>query len=203
MLELCPVAGAVPGHPAGLASADGAKMRSRPRQLFDRYCVIKMDSGAKRNTDQFAAGQFRPHGRVDIWAEGNVMRLDAIGPFNKEVVIALGATWNSLFDDMPVHGPFANIITLRRSVVVSQEVLDAFGEFLHANNRAGRGASAVAFVVAPDVEGRSLMLPMFAATYAAAGREFAAFATDAEADVWVRAKLKENPARPQVPTDAN
>ncbi|MCX7146942.1 MAG: aldehyde dehydrogenase family protein [Sulfuritalea sp.] len=125
------------------------------------------------------------------------------GPFNKEVVIALGATWNNLFDEMPVHGPFANIIVLRRSVVVSQEVLDAFGEFLHANNRAGRGASAVAFVVAPDVEGRSLMLPMFAATYAAAGRLFAAFETEAEADVWVRARLKENPARPQVPTDAN
>ena len=162
-----------------------------------------MDPGAKRSTDQFATGPFRPHGEVEIWAEGNVMRLDAVGPFNKEVVIALGATWNSLFDEMPPHGPFANIIVLRRSVVVSQEVLDAFGEFLHANNRAGRGASAIAFVVAPDVEGRSLMLPMFAATYAAAGRLFAAFETEAEADVWVRARLKENPARPQVPTDAN
>ena len=200
---MCWMAGKTPGLAAELALRDRFAMRVHSSQPFDRYCVIKMDSGEKRNTDQFAAGPFRPHGRVDIWAEGNVMRLDAVGPFNKEVVIALGATWNNLFDEMPVHGPFANIIVLRRSVVVSQEVLDAFGEFLHANNRAGRGASAVAFVVAPDVEGRSLMLPMFAATYAAAGRLFAAFETEAEADVWVRARLTENPARPQVPTDAN
>jgi hypothetical protein len=33
--------------------------------------------------------------------------------------------------------------------------------------------------------------------------QFAAFETEAEADVWVRARLTENPARPQVPSDAN
>ena len=162
-----------------------------------------MEQDFRRNTDQFATGPFRPHGQVEIWSEGNVMRLDATGPFNKEVVIALGATWNSLFDEMPVNGPFANIIVIRRSVVVSQEVLDAFGEFLRANNRAGRGASAVAFVVATEVEGRALMLPMFAATYAAAGRRFAAYETEAEADAWVRERLADDPAPPRVPTDAN
>jgi hypothetical protein len=104
---------------------------------------------------------------------------------------------------MPVNGPFANIIVIRRSVVVSQEVLDAFGEFLRANNRAGRGASAVAFVVAPEVEGRSLMLPMFAATYAAAGRRFAAYETEAEADAWVRERLADDTAPPRVQTDTN
>lgn len=173
------------------------------RRPFDQYSVSEMDPGSRRSTDQFAAGPFRPHGKVEIWAEGNVMRLEATGPFNKEAVIALGATWNSLFDEMPLHGAFANIIVMRHSLMVSQEVLDAFGAFLHVNNRAGRGASAVAFVVAPDVEARALMLPMFAETYAAAGRQFAAFETEAEADVWVRARLKENPARPQVPIDAN
>lgn len=162
-----------------------------------------MNLGAKRNTDEFAVGPFRPHGSVEVWAEGNVVRLDAVGPFNKELVVALGATWTSLLTELPLHGPFASITVVHHSVIISQEVLDAISQFLRANTKAGQGAGAVAFVVAPDVEGRSLMLPMFAETYAAAGRQFAAFETEAEADAWVRARLKEIPGRTQVPADAN
>lgn len=153
-----------------------------------------MGQELKKSTDEFAAGPFRPHGRVEIWAEGNVVRLDAAGPFNKEAVIALGATWRSLFAELPRQGAFASITVVRNSVLISQEVLDALGAFLRSNTAAGQGAEAVAFVVAPDVEGRSMMLPMFAETYAAAGRNFAAFATEAEAEVWVRARLQESPA---------
>lgn len=151
-----------------------------------------MRQESKKSTDEFAVGPFRPHGRVEIWAEGNVVRLDAAGPFNKEVIIALGATWRSLFAELPRHGEFASITVVRHSVLISQEVLDALGEFLRANTKAGQGAEAVAFVVAHDVEGRSLMLPMFAETYAAAGRNFAVFATEAEAEAWVRTKLQES-----------
>jgi hypothetical protein len=162
-----------------------------------------MNPGTKRSTNEFAAGPFRPHGSVEVWTEGNVVRLDAVGPFNKELVVALGATWTSLLAELPLHGPFASITVVRQSVVISQEVLDAISQFLHANAKAGQGAGAVAFVVAPDVEGRSLMLPMFARTYAAAGRQFAAFTTEAEAEAWVRATLQKSPAPPRVPTDAN
>lgn len=132
-----------------------------------------------------------------------MVRLDADGPFNKEVVIALGTTWRSLFAELPRRGAFASITVVRHSVLISQEVLDALGDFLRANTEAGQDAGAVAFVVAPDVEGRSLMLPMFAETYAAAGRRFAAFATEAEAEAWVRDRLQESPPPKFVTSDAH
>lgn len=155
-----------------------------------------MDPSAKRNTDEFAVGPFRPHGRVDVWAEGNVMWLEATGPLNKESVIALGSLWRSLFAEFHQVGPYASITVIHRSLINSQEVLDALEDFLAANTQAGNVASAAAFVVAPDVEGRAFMLPKYAEIYTAAGRPFAAFTTEAEAEAWVRAKLQEHPARP-------
>ena len=161
----------------------------------------EMDPGSKRNTDQFASGPFRPHGRVEIWAEGNVVRLDAAGPFNEEAIIALGAAWRSLFAELPLCGPFADVVLLRRSILASQKVVDAFGLFLAANTQAGHAPSVVAWIVPPEIEGRSFMLPKFAEIYAAAGRPFAAFETEAEAEAWVRAKLQEAVASPREPND--
>lgn len=162
-----------------------------------------MKQELRRNTDQFATGPFRPHGRIEIWAEGNVMRLEATGPFNKEAIIALGATWRALFAELPMRGPFAAIIVIRHSIMSSQEVLDAFGDFLRSGSQAGHPAAAVAYVAAPDIEGRSLILPKLADLYAATGRLFASFATEAEAEDWMRAWLRDALVSPRAPMDAN
>ncbi|MBL8488952.1 MAG: hypothetical protein JNK22_17950 [Rhodocyclaceae bacterium] len=155
-----------------------------------------MEHGPKKSVDEFATGPFRPHGRIEIWAEGNVVRLDAAGPFNKEAIVAMGATWRALFDGMPADGPFADLVTVHRSVMASQEVVDAFGGFLAANTAARQAPSAVAWVVDPEVEGASLMLPKFAAVYVAAGRNFRFFDNEPEAEAWVREQLRGLPQRP-------
>ena len=152
-----------------------------------------MEHGPRKSVDEFATGPFRPHGRIEIWAEGNVVRLEAAGPFNKEAVVAMGATWRALFAGMPADGPFADIVTIHRSVMTSQEVVDAFGAFLAANTAARQAPSAVAWIVDKDVEGASLILPKFAQVYAAAGRNFRFFDNEPEAVAWVRAQLRDLP----------
>ena len=67
---MCRMAGQIPGRTAELARHDGIQMRFRPCQLFDRYCVIKMDPGEKRNTDQFAA--FETEAEADVWVRARL-----------------------------------------------------------------------------------------------------------------------------------
>lgn len=144
---------------------------------------------SKRNSAEFATGVFRPHGHVDIWAEGSVVRLEARGPFNREGVLAMGLAMRDLFACVPIGGRFGDILVMHESLMASPDALAAFEDFLQAMSQAKTAPLAVAYVAAPEVEGRSLMLPIFAAIYARHGRRFAAFEQLAEAEAWVRAQL--------------
>lgn len=143
----------------------------------------------KRNIEAFAAGSFRPHGQVEIWTEGSVVRIEAQGPFNREAVQAVGRAMRDLFAERPVGRVFADILVMRDSLIASPDALAAFEQFLAAMSAAGFAPEVVAYVVAPEVEGRSLMLPLFTEIYARHGREFAAFECMAEAEAWVRERL--------------
>ena len=141
----------------------------------------------RRSIEAYASGAFRPHGRIEFWAEGSVIRIAAEGPFNREAVQAVGLAMRDLFVTVPVGPHFADLLEFRGSLLASPDALAAFGDFLHAMSSAKTAPIAVAFVVAPDVEGRGLMLPIFAKLYAEHGREFSAF--EAEAERWLRERL--------------
>lgn len=146
--------------------------------------------GTKLSIDQFASGPFRPHGRIELWTEGNVVRLNAMGPFNKEAVVAMGTTWRRLFAELPVHGAFADIVTITGSLMAGPDVLQAFASFLQANTSARIAPCAVAWVVPPEVEGAELMTPQFEHVYALAGRNIQFFDSDPIAVQWVRQQLQ-------------
>lgn len=149
----------------------------------------RSEPSLKRHSDDFATGAFPPHGRVELWAEGSVVHIEARGPFNREAVLAVGRAMRDLFADRPVGRVFADILVMRDSLVASPDALVAFEQFLAAMSAADFAPQVVAYVVAPEVEGRSLMLPLFSAIYARHGREFAAFEGMAEAEAWVRERL--------------
>lgn len=125
----------------------------------------------KRNIQDFAAGGFRPHGEVELWAEGPVMRVIAQGPFNREAVLAL-------------------------------------------MTQIGTAQTAIAMVVADDVEALDLMLPIVTKVYADQGRAVASFGSVAEAQAWLEKTArpltadrrpparKSDPARPPWPHTA-
>lgn len=149
----------------------------------------KDQSGGSLRSEHFAPGPFRPHGSVEMWKDGSVVHLIAEGPFNLETVHGVGRAMKELFATQPPQGRFVDILEMRTSIMASMEVMTAFGRFLAEMSSAKTAPLAVAYVVAPEVEGRSLMLPIFARVYAEHGRRFAAFETMAEARAWALEQL--------------
>jgi hypothetical protein len=137
-----------------------------------------------------ASGLFKPHGRLALWHEGSVMYVHAEGPFNREAVLALGVAMQELYQTLPPDRSFVYLLEFRSSLMASPEAMAAYGDFLKAMSLAKRAPKVVAFVVAPEVEGASLMLPLFARLYAEHGRQFAAFETIAPAEDWLREQLR-------------
>ena len=150
-----------------------------------------MIQSSKRKTDikAYANGAFKPHGLIEFWTEGPVVRIEAQGPFNREAIQAVGIAMRELFVAMPPAARFADILEIRHSIMISPEALEAFGRFLAQMSANKSAPVAVAYVVGREVEGRSLILPLLAKLYAEHGREFGAFETLAEAEAWVRAQL--------------
>ncbi len=142
-------------------------------------------------SDDYASGRFAPHGRVEFWRDGSVIRLVAEGPFNVESVQAIGAAMAQLFAEAPPMERFADILTFRGSILVTPEAMAAFDVFLARMSQAKTAPLAVAYVVGAEVEGRDLMLPMFKRLYAKHQRRFAHFESEAQAEAWVRAQLGE------------
>lgn len=118
-----------------------------------------------------------------------MVRIEAQGPFNREAFQAVGLAMRELFATTPPAEVFADILEIRRSIMISPEALEAFGHFLAQMSANKSAPTAVAYVVAPEVEGRSLVLPLLAKLYAQHGRQFAAFETLPAAEAWVRERL--------------
>lgn len=152
-----------------------------------------MDKPHKRNIAAFSTSPFRPHGRIELWADGSVLRFVTEGPFNREALDAVRLAMLDLFATMPAGQRFVILLEVRVSWLCSPDVLQAFGDFLRGMTAAGRAPLAVAFVVAPEVEGRSVMLPLISRVYADNGRDFAVFETEAAAEQWLRERLHAAP----------
>lgn len=155
------------------------------------------------SSDQFATGPFRPHGRVELLAQGKIIHLTASGPFNMEAVNAIGAAWRQMFADSPAEGPFADIVTVAGSMMAGPDVMRAFGSFLQANTAAHISPCAVAWVVPADVEGAVIMIPQFRQVYEAAGRNIAFFDSAEPAQAWVLDQLQQAQADTRAPSTPN
>ncbi|HRK40032.1 MAG TPA: hypothetical protein PK347_16780 [Burkholderiaceae bacterium] len=149
-----------------------------------------MPNTQRLDSDQFATGPFRPHGRAELSAQGKIIHLTASGPFNMEAVSAIGAAWRQLFAESPADGPFADIVTVVGSMMAGPDVMRAFGTFLQANTAASIAPCAVAWVVPPGVEGAVIMIPQFRQVYEAAGRNIAFFDGAEPAQTWVLEQLQ-------------
>lgn len=148
-----------------------------------------MQAAARRNIEDYASGPFRPHGEMEIWLEGHVVCIKATGPFNTESIQAMGKALRALYAEIAQPEKLVHLVTIQRSLLASPEVVKTFGDFLAAMDAIQQTPVAVAWVVAPEVEGGRLMLPFFAKTYASAGREFRAFENATDAYAWLQTRL--------------
>lgn len=136
-----------------------------------------------------APSRFRPHGRTLMWAEGALVHVIAIGPFNREGVDAFSQEMVALYRQLPPGQRFVTITELRETLLATPDAWERLAEHLQGINGSGLPLVATAWVLAPEVEGRSLLLPKVRAIFAGAQRVFEVFETLEQAQDWARRQL--------------
>lgn len=136
--------------------------------------------------------RFKPQAKLDVTAEGHILRLEAMGPFNKALVIYLFLIGRDLLAETVAKGvPYAVVIKFHGSLMMSPDSIKQLVELLDDSERRGGGPPlATAYVVQPDVEGLAVMLPILADIYRKT-RAFEAFSSQTDAEDWIRSVLRQ------------
>lgn len=151
------------------------------------------------STDDVVQSRFAPHGRVNMRFEDDILFYDATGPFNIELVESLAVAQKDILIAANPQGPWVSVSTMRGSMLASPDAFARYSEIMQTQRPAECTPLASAYVVAPDVEGRSLMLPKYEAIHIASGRVFQSFTQLDDALAWARslidAQTKASPDR--------
>lgn len=153
----------------------------------------------RSSTDDVVQSRFAPHGRVNMRFEDDILFYDATGPFNIELVESLVIAQRDILMAASPQRPWVSVSIMRRSMLASPDAFARYTEMMHTARSAQFTPLASAYVVAPDVEGRSLMLPKYEAIHIASGRVFQSFTQLDDALAWARslidAQTKASPNR--------
>lgn len=142
------------------------------------------------STADVGTAQFRQHGRVDMYMDGDILVYDAVGPFNTEVLDALAVAQLGFLKQAALGARrWGSIANFRVSAMTSPDGLARYASLMKAPKPPEFQAQATAFVFGPDVEGGRIMLGHYRRIYEEIGRPFACFDTLDEAKAWVRARL--------------
>ena len=154
----------------------------------------------KTSTNAVQASRFAPHGLVEISFVGDILLYTATGPFNKELVDSLAVAQTEILTAADHPGPWVSVSLMRNSLLASPEAFAQYNAMMHAAKPARCIPLASAYVVAPDVEGRTLMLPKYAAIHTSSGRLFRSFDHLDDALAWaqtlITAEKTKNPRSP-------
>ena len=134
--------------------------------------------------------RFRPSAHLDITREGHILRLEAMGPFHKALVIYLFLMGRDLLVDAVSRNiPYAVVVNFHKSLMMTPDSIKQLVELLEdSDRRGGPPPVATAYVVAPEIEGAALMLPILADVYRKT-RAFEAFSSKDDAELWIRERL--------------
>lgn len=143
----------------------------------------------KNSTDHYQQDQFRAHGRVEMQLKGNIICVDACGPFNIELTNALASLEAEFLATVVAKGPFYEIVTFSESVLASLEVMEAHRQLLVMLKGAGFAHKATAYVILDDLEGAEFTGPIAAQNYAAVGWPFRIFQRQSDAENWINSLM--------------
>lgn len=142
------------------------------------------------STADVGTAQFRQHGRVDMYMDGDILIYDAVGPFNTEALDALAVAQLGFLQQLALAGRrWGSIANFKVSAMTSPDGLARYANLMKAPKPSEFQAQVTAFVFGPDVEGGRIMLAHYRRIYEEIGRPFACFDTLDEAKTWVRARL--------------
>lgn len=134
-------------------------------------------------------GPFKAHGKADYEVKGRVVYVQAVGPFNAELVPVISQTIAKLIGLLAQSGNWAQIVTFHNSAMGSPVAVGEFAVSLRARYTNPATNPVVALVLRPEVEGAGIMSPVIRKCYADAGVECNAFTRLEDAQQWVDALL--------------
>lgn len=137
------------------------------------------------STAHVVAPGFKPHGRVDMWMENDILQYEATGPFNAEVFDRLAVAQGNFLKTLTFTGPWASICTVRQSAMATPDAIQRYTELMQRPKPPAFEPVATAFVVATEVEGGKIMAPHFERVYSLIDRSFKIFETMEQAKQWV------------------
>ena len=88
------------------------------------------DDAHRRSTSEVKALPFTAHGKVDIWAEGDLHLYEATGPFNKELVDGLALAQASFLQHLQPVTPWVSICIVKSSALSTPEGVQRYGELI-------------------------------------------------------------------------
>ena len=161
---------------------------SSPVEYPIRYiaAVTTPQHAHRISTDEVKVSRFAPHGLVEISFLGDILLYTATGPFNKELVESLAVAQMEILTAADHHGPWVSVSLMRNSLLASPEAFARYSEMMHVAKSAQFTPLASAYVVAPDVEGRALMLSKYAEIHTSCGLLFRSFELLDEALEWAQ-----------------
>jgi len=142
------------------------------------------------STSQAPGTRFRPHGRVDMWLEDDILQYVSTGPFNAEVFDCLAVTQRDFLLSLSIEGPWASICTLRTSAMTTPDGIQRYTELMQSPKPRHLEPVATAFVVGPEIEGGKIMAPHFERVFRSIQRPFRICTTMEEAREWARGMIE-------------
>ena len=125
--------------------------------------------------------KFEEHGIFEIKVEGNLLLVDATGPFNEELIIHYKKSIESCIQKLEVS-QWKQIITLHQMSLFTPEAEEALTQTLI--NRKNRSLVACGVVIA-DVDGKTLVKEQMSRCYQRAEVKYQYFNSINEAKNWL------------------
>jgi hypothetical protein len=122
---------------------------------------------------------------MDARVSGRLNILEALGPFNKELVIAGDAVQEALDAVLNAQGRWGTVLVFKGSALASPEAVAEIANIVKRRVDKGIRPVAIGLVVTPDVEGGALMQSHYLAAYAKAGIPGKVFDDIENAKLWV------------------
>jgi hypothetical protein len=132
--------------------------------------------------------RFEPHGRITAHLSGRVLYFETTGPFNAEIVEAVVRAYQPLVKDISGTGRFGHISVFHRSMLATPDTLESLNLLLGEWRRLGFAPVGNAYVADDAVEGRNIMMPVFAKVFEGFS-PFRDFRSIAEAEAWIAGLL--------------
>jgi len=105
-------------------------------------------------SDAFDHALFRSHGRTKVWVQGRALRVDAWGPYNRELVDAQFRLLRERAAPLlPADGLFYELISYHDSLLMPEDAWTALAQYVDASVGKGICARQTIMVIDPQTEG--------------------------------------------------